>query len=73
MPVNLTDSADVQTTRLEYLKKDPMMAGLLTKTPMEVYTWVETNVTSLATAKDVLKRLAAATAFLLQAEIDRRR
>lgn len=73
MPVNLTDSTSTASKTLDFIRKDAMVQGMLTMTPAEVYTWIDTNVTTLATAKDVLKRLAAVTTFLLQAEIDRRR
>jgi hypothetical protein len=48
------------------IKDDPRVQALMNKTPVEVYQWVDTNVTDLASAKNLLQVLAAAMAWLLQ-------
>ena len=48
------------------IRNDPIMNGLLTKSPQEVFTWVDANVTDMDSAKELLKRLAAAVSWLLK-------
>lgn len=55
-----------ERAELNALRDDPMIRGLRQKSPAEVYRWVDDNVNDLGTAKDVLKRLSAAVAYLLK-------
>jgi hypothetical protein len=50
----------------EAIESDPIMQTLLNKTPAQVFAAVDAQVTDLASAKELLKRLAAVCAFLLQ-------
>lgn len=69
MPVNLDADASTELQIMKFAKQDAMLHGLVTKTPAEVYVWIENNVTDLATAKEVLKRLAAVIAYLVKDEL----
>lgn len=69
MPVNLDQGASVELQIMKFVKQDAMLQGLVTMTPAEVFTWIQNNVNDLATAKEVLKRLAAIVAYLVKDEV----
>lgn len=53
---------------LEAVKADQVIRYLVTHTPAECAQYVQTNVTNLATAKDVLGKLAMAVSVLAKKE-----
>jgi hypothetical protein len=65
----------VEVERIEYeriinlwnnLKDDPLWQGLRTATYQQIDNWIDNNVTDLATARDVFKRLVKVVAFLVR-------
>jgi hypothetical protein len=48
------------------LKDDPLWKGLMTATYQQIDNWIDNNVTDLATARDVFKRLVKVVAFLVR-------
>ena len=57
--------AEAKTT----VKGDAVIQYLVTRTPAEINTYVQTNVTSLATAKDLLAKLAVAVSVLARRDL----
>lgn len=53
------DAADLATA-----KADSVVRYIVTRTPAEINTYVQTNVTNLATAKDLIAKLAVAVSVL---------
>lgn len=50
------------------VKRDPFIKALLTYEPHQIENYIENNVTSMAEAKFVLKKLTLAVAYLAQRE-----
>lgn len=62
----LDDHATLSVKARKAIRDDAIMQTLLNKSPAQVYQQVDAQVTDLATAKELLKRLAAVAAYLLQ-------
>jgi len=45
---------------------DPLILGLINKTPAEVAAWIDTHVTDLASAKEVLKAFGKVISYLVK-------
>jgi hypothetical protein len=48
------------------LRIDPLIRAAATRTPAEIESWIDANVTDLASAKQVLKALVKAMVFTLR-------
>jgi hypothetical protein len=58
------DAADLAATRA-----DALITALVTRTPAQIDAYMDANVTSLATARDVLKLLAKCVAIVARAQL----
>jgi hypothetical protein len=58
------DAADLAATRA-----DALITALVTRTPAQIDAYMDANVTSLATARDVLKILAKCVAIVARAQL----
>jgi hypothetical protein len=58
------DAADLAATRA-----DALITALITRTPAQIDAYIEANVTSLASARDVLKLLAKCVAIVARAQL----
>lgn len=64
MPINVTGSDQIKDKN--NLKADTVLQNLKTKTPAELDNYIETNVTDLASAKEVLKLMAKVMVYTLK-------
>jgi hypothetical protein len=58
------DAADLAATRA-----DALITALVTRTPAQIDAYIDANVTSLATARDVLKLLAKCVAIVAREQL----
>jgi len=64
--LNLSGSSDQKDEAA--VRKDAALRALLTRSPDQVASWIDTNVTDLASAKNVLTRLTQIVAVLARRE-----
>jgi len=64
MQVNITASEKKKLKNL--IKNDPIWSGLMGASYQQIDNWIDNNVTNLAEAKPVLKRLVKVVAFLVR-------
>ena len=64
MQVNII--APQETKDLDAVRTHALLVGLKNKTPVQVEAYVESHVTSLSEAKEVLKALAVAVGYLIR-------
>jgi len=64
MQINLT--ASEKKKLINVIKNDPILHGLMTATYQQIDNWIDNNVTDLASAMEVFKRLVKIVVYLIR-------
>jgi hypothetical protein len=67
MRVNVT--APERTKIKSLVEKDAILSAMMTATMPQIDTWLDANMTTLAEARNIMKRLVKVIVFLLREEI----